>query len=309
MKAPDWIKFFPFVHRRTSRQHITEVKGPYFRKRWKNTWNIGDSQFELYAPWANPVIGTVGDSLSTYSRKPGKANVLIKTFERSIMVDGPRVSGWKNSYFYADNWYFLAPWFKGVEATLSVKAAVVKSYESVAGDSLGFFNPKVFELVLGKYLDERFGQDLRGDGKPFYRGPLKWDILPISDTINAIRFDIHKIGNTCVENPDLLRAIYFPVSDSQFVEITLDFGDTEILLDPVRTIPQMELCDSIISSMRLHVGPKTRAAWEKAQRPGVKLSESMGEFNWPIIEEDASNESAERDITPANDELRIEDRS
>ena len=309
MKAPDWIKFFPFVNGRMPDHLIHEVKGPYFRKRWKNTWNIGDSQFEFYAPWANPIIGTKGDSRGTYARQPGKADVLIKTFERSIMADGPYVSGWDTSYFYANRWYFLAPWFKGVEATLLVKAAVVKSYEPAPGDNLGFFNPRVFELAVGQYIDKRFGKDFQGDGKPFYRGPMTWDILPISDTVNALLLDLHFIGNTCVENPLLERAMYFPVSDNQFVEITLDFGDTEILLDPVRTIPQMELCDSIISSMRLHVGPNTRAAWEKAQRPGVKLSESMGEFNWPIIEEDALNESAERDITPANDELRIEDRT
>ena len=308
MKAPDWIKFFPFVNGKMPRRYVQEVKGPYFSKRWKNTWDIGDSQFEFYAPWANPVIGTKGDSHGTYSRKPGNADVLFKTFEHSIMVDGKSVSGWKNSYFYANNWYFLAPWFKGVEATLAVKAAVVESYEPASGDSLGLFNPKVFELAVGQYLDKRFGR-ARHDGKPPCRGPMTWEILRISDTINAIFMDIHKIGNTGVENPLLIRAIYFPVSDNQFVEITLDFGGTEILLDPVRTIPQMELCDSIINSMRLHVGPKTRAAWEKAQRPGVKLSESMGEFNWPIIEEDASKESDERDITPANEELRIEDRS
>ena len=307
MKAPDWIKFFPFVNGRMPRHLIHEVKGPYFSKRWKNTWNIGDSQFEFYAPWANPVVGTKGDSMRAYGRKPGNADVLIKTFEHSIMVDGPYVRGWSNSYFYANNWYFLAPWFKGIEATLAVKAAVVKSYESAPGDSLGFFNPKVFELAVGQYLDKRFGK-ARHDGKPSYRGPMKWEILPISDMVNALLLDLHFIGNTSVENPGLVRAMYFPVSDKQFVEITLDFGGTKILLDPVRTIPMMELCDSIISSMRLHVGPKTRAAWENAQRPGVKLSESMGEFNWPIIEENASNESAERDITPANDELRIEDR-
>ncbi|KZY99047.1 hypothetical protein A3746_05915 [Oleibacter sp. HI0075] len=308
MKAPDWIKFFPFVHRRTSRQHITEVKGPYFSKRWKNTWNMGDSVFEFYAPWAVPVLGTDGDSLGTYSRKPGKADVLKKTFERSIMVDGPRLSGWKNSYFYANNWYFLAPWFKGVEATLAVKAAVVKSYEPAPGDNLGLFNPKVFELAVGQYIDKRFGR-ARHDGKPFCRGPMRWESVPICDSVNALLVDIHVIGNTGIEFPDLMRMLYFPVSDNQFVEITFDFGGTDILRDKVRTIPQMELCDSIINSMRLHVGPKTRAAWEKAQRPGVKLSESMGEFNWPIIEEDASNESAERDITPTDVELRLEDRS
>ena len=307
MKAPDWIKFFPFVNGRMPDHLIHEVKGPYFSKRWKNTWKFGGSQFEFYAPWANPIIGTKGDSRGTYAHQPGKADLLTKIFERSITAGGLDRPGWDASYFYANHWYFLAPWFKGVEATLAVKAAVIKPLGPGDGGSLGFFNPRVFELALGQYLDKRFGR-ARYDGKPSYRGPMTWEILPISDTINALLLDLHFIGNTCVENPLLERAIYFPVSDSQFVEITLDFGDTEILLDPVRTIPQMELCDSIINSMRLHVGPKTRAAWENAQRPGVKLSESMGEFNWPIIEEDASADSAERDITPADAELRIEDK-
>jgi hypothetical protein len=47
----------------------------------------------------------------------------------------------------------------------------------------------------------------------------------------------------------------------------------------------------------------------KENCPDMSLSETMGEYQWPLFEEKRSKKSKERDITPANDELRIEDRS
>ena len=125
-----------------------------------------------------------------------------------------------------------------------------------------------------------------------------------------MKFDFHHIANGGKDNPELVRVVAFPVNSSQFVIIYFDM--TALLLhDDITTKPTMALCDSIIESMSLKVGKKTHSEWEKVKEncPDMSLSETMGEYQWPLFEEKRSKKSKEKDITPANDELRIEDRS
>ncbi|MEK9712330.1 MAG: hypothetical protein VW258_07170, partial [Thalassolituus sp.] len=72
--------------------------------------------------------------------------------------------------------------------------------------------------------------------------------------------------------------------------------------------PTMALCDSIIDSMSLKVGAETLKQWEavKADCSNMSLSETMGEYQWPLIEEKSSKKPAERDITSFSEHYRIE---
>jgi len=151
-----------------------------------------------------------------------------------------------------------------------------------------FFHPRVFENAIVDYLHSYFGHVKTG-GKPHFRGPLNWKILDISDTIKAAIMDIHVIGNTSINNPCLKKMIFFPISDTQIINLYFDFGGTLISgRDRVNPTPMLELADKIIASFRLEVGPKTLADWNavKAVCPDMSITPEFGELKWPINPKD-----------------------
>ena len=303
-KMLDWLKFFPFVStsRVFARPDIQEIRGPYIATPRKNRWRIGDSTFYFKAPWTNPILGFGG--LGGYGRtvtsiNPGGRNILRSDWERVSGSAGkcPRVQDqW---WFYANDWYFVGPWFTGEEGRLTAGALLIDTHQD---DDLSVFHPKVFESTVCDLLDYGYGYDRSGQ-KPHYRAPLNWHLKPLSTSIQAIVCDLHEIHNGGIDNPEVIRFVYFPVSVHQIVRISFSFIGLDIH-DEVRAKPIFALCNSIIDSMRLEVGKSTQAEWDKVQEtcPGVSLSETMGEFKWPLFENEADNEPDEKDITPSDDD-------
>ena len=303
-KMLDWLKFFPFVSttRMFARPDIQEIRGPYFATPRKNKWIIGDSTFYFKAPWTNPILGLGGYGRTVTSINPGYRNIYTGCWERVSGSAGkcPRVQDqW---WFYAKDWYFVGPWFTGSKGCLTASALLIDTRQDAQSN---LFHPRVFESTVCDYLDYGYGYRRSGD-KPDYRGPLNWHVKPLSSSIQALVCDIHEIHNGGVDHPDVTRFVYFPVSRYQFIRIRFYFVGLDIH-DEVRAKPIFALCNSIIDSMRLEVGKSTQAEWDKVQEtcPGVSLSETMGEFKWPLFENEADNEPDEKDITPSGEPNRV----
>lgn len=151
-----------------------------------------------------------------------------------------------------------------------------------------FFHPRVFENAVTDYLNSYYGH-IKTGGKPHYRGPLNWKVLDISSTIKAVLMDIHVIGNTSKEKPDLKRLAFFPISNTQIVCLSFNFGGVSIYKkEPVDPTPMLELFDKIIGTFKLEVGPKTLANWNavKASCPDMSITQEFGELKWPIEKKD-----------------------
>lgn len=298
-----WLKFFPFA----SREHFAcpdpqEIRGPYFAKLRENTWRFGDSTFYFSAPRANPVLSFRGVERTLVSVSPGRRNILTGLFERVSGSSGcsPRVKD--ERWFYAKHWYFVGPWFTGVEGGLNASALLVYTRQDAQSN---LFHPRVFESTVCDYLDHGYGYR-RSDKKPRYRGPLNWHVKPLSSSIQAVVCDLHEIHNGGKDNPGLTRFVFFPVSTHQFVEISFRFVGLDIH-DEVRAKPIFALCDSIIDSMRLEVGKSTQGEWDKVKETctDMALSESMGEFQWPLFKEEPNDEPTEKDITLVDEIQKI----
>ncbi|MCA6064692.1 hypothetical protein, partial [Thalassolituus marinus] len=268
----DWLKFFPYAKALDERPVVTEIRGPYFTKPRQKKWIFGDLGFYFSAPPANPVLGLVNRWESVDSRKPGLTNILKGNWERvySGNRDAPP-DFWDRDFFYENTWYFVGPWFVGRQADLSSSALLISADKNSRFLKSSMFHPKVFEMAIADYLDTSYGYRRSGN-QPDYRGPLNWRVLPLSETVQGVVFDIHQIDNNTKDNPLLRRLVFFPVSDHQFVRIIFNFGGVEIYRDKMRTKPLMELCDSIINSMHMTVGESTLAKWNKVKEECPDMS-------------------------------------
>jgi hypothetical protein len=305
----DWLKFFPFVW--DINYKPVGIRGPYFPKLRQNKWFLGGGTLKFSAPWSNPIFGFSGRGDSVDALLPGSANILTKQLERTHSHNsGAPPSAWDMRTFYSNTWYFVGPWFTGFRAELSASAHLLTANEDSSFTDKNVFHPRVFESAVANYLDNTYGYDRRGS-KPIYRAPLNWRVLSISPSIQAVVCDVHHIGNSCKENPTLQRLVYFPISPQKFIQINFNFGGTQIYRDEVRAKPLFELCDSIIDSLRLDVGPETQAQWDKVKAtcPDMSLTETFGELPWPLKVEKKSKKSKEVDITPTPELLERDDDS
>ena len=305
-----WLKFFPFAYTQGAVRNATEIRGPYFSKPRLNKWIFGDVNFYFDAPWVNPVFGFGGDFWSVDAIKPGGRDILKIQYLERVYGRGPGpVDAWIKERFYENTWYFVGQWFSGRKSRLTMRGIL----NTVADDSqfkgLSLFHPRVFESAIADYFDHSHGYKRSGK-RPDCRAPLNWRLLPLSDSVQGVKFDLHYIANGGKDNPELVRVVAFPISSSQFVIIYFDM--TALLLhDEITTKPTMALCDSIIESMSLKVGKKTLSEWEKVKDncPDMSLAETMGEYQWPLFEEKPSKKPKERDITSMHGQDWIENKS
>ena len=310
MKGLDWLKFFPFVYAPDVVRKATEVRGPYFSKPRPNKWIFGDVNFHFDAPWANPVFGFDGDARSVDAIKPGVRDILKIQYLERVYRSGPGpVDAWTKELFYENTWYFVGQWFSGEKSLLIMRGILNTVQDGSKFRGLSLFHPRVFESAIADYMDQSYGYQRYGK-RPDCRAPLDWEVLQLSKSIQGVKFDFHHIANGGKDNPELVRVVAFPVNSSQFVIIYFDM--TALLLhDDITTKPTMALCDSIIESMSLKVGKKTHSEWEKVKEncPDMSLSETMGEYQWPLFEEKPLKKPKERDITSMHGQDWIENKS
>ena len=305
-----WLKFFPFAYTHGAVREATEIRGPYFSKPRLNKWIFGDVNFYFDAPWANPVFGFGGDAWSVDAIKPGVRDILKIQYLERVYRSGPGpVDAWTKELFYENTWYFVGQWFSGRKSRLIMRGILNTVQDDSQFKGLSLFHPRVFESAIADYMDHSYGYQRYGK-RPDCRAPLNWEVLRLSESIQGVKFDFHHIANGGKDNPELVRVVAFPINSSQFVIIYFDM--TAMLLhDEITTKPTIALCDSIIDSMRLKVGPETLKQLElaKAVCSDMSLSDVMGEYQWPLIEEKSSKKPQERDITPVYEAGRIERKS
>ena len=303
----DWIKFFPFIARYDYKQ--TEIRGPYFEKPKQCVWHFGDCRFSFKAPKSNSVFGFSNKGMRVEREHP-KRNLNLLQAMGSVPNggdwDNPKTR-WSYRQFYLDEWFFVGPWFTGIQACFSARASIILVSPLSSFYGKNFFHPNVFETAVGSILDCRYGHhEFNTKKKAHFRGPLNWKVLPISESVKAISCDIHGIGNGTVDDPELYRHVYFPISKDKIVYINFDFGGVAMYHDMVRAKPLFNLCNSIIDSMHLEVGPATLAEWDKVKAtcPDMSITETFGELQWPLAPEKPTKKKREFDITPASSVLK-----
>ncbi|MDO6423450.1 hypothetical protein [Saccharophagus degradans] len=302
----DWIKFFPYAAR--CDYNPSEVRGPYFSAPKKVRWRLGDSALNFRAPRSNPIFSFSGLGRKVTRLSPGRKDVLKTRWQYLYLGrSGAPENKWVYQHIYQNIWYLVGPWFSGEQTHLSISAVLITADGGEqSGDEKSLFHPRAFEGAVANILDAGYGYERNGTGKKaHYRGPLNWKVLPISSTVQGVVCDVHCIGNTSVENPVLLRQVYFPVSSNQLIRIKFEFGGTKIYLDKVCAPRLFELCDSIINSLQLDVGETMLAEWNKVKEscPNMSITPTLGEFPWPLKLDKASKKQKEIDITPIQAKL------
>ena len=309
MAMLDWLRFFPYARGRGDAPKATEVRGPYFRKPRPNQWRFGDCVLQFKAPWANPILGFDGNGSSVAGISPGRRDILSTNIQPSYGSSDAPVDEWSSIVFYENSWYFTGPWFTGYEARLRARGILVSADKRSPFAETNLLNPKAFESAIASYLDNSFGY-YRSGKRPHFRGPLNWRVLRVSSEIQSIVCDIHYIANGGRDNPDLARLLFIQMTATHFISINFDFGDIDAH-DDMRLKPLMELCNSIIDSMHLEVGPATQAEWNKVKStcPDMSLTDTFAELPWPLYKEKPNKKPREIDITQSTAPEQIIDQS
>ena len=309
MAMLDWLRFFPYARDRGDAPKATEIRGPYFRKPRPNQWRFGDCVLHFKAPWANPILGFDGNGRTVAGVSPKRGNILTADLQRIYGNSDSPPSEWDFDRFYQNSWYFVGPWFTGNESCLEAHAILCSARKPSAFETLNLFHPRVFESAITDELDNTYGYSRSGK-KPHFRGPFNWHVLPLSPTIQGVTCDIHFIANGSRDNPEIRRLIFIPITPNQFIRISFNFGGTNFH-DEMRFKPMLELCNSIIDSMHLEVGPATQAEWDKVKAtcPDMSLTNSFAELPWPLYKEKPNKKPREIDITKDTAPREITDQS
>ena len=298
MATLDWLRFFPYARDRGDAPKATEVRGPYLPKPRLNQWRFGDCVLHFKAPWANPILGFDGNGRTVDAILPKRKNILTADLHPVYGSSDSPPCEWDLGVFYDNTWYFVGSWFTGEEACFQAGGLLISADKNSSFAEMNLFHPRAFESALANYLDNIFGYKRSGK-KPDYRGPLNWQVLNLSSSIQAATCDIHFIANGGEGYYNLKRFIFFPISPKKIVRIDFDFGGTSVVHDEMRSKPMLALCNSIIDSMRLEVGPATQAEWDKVKTtcPDMAITDTFAELPWPLFKEKPNKKRKEIDIT------------
>lgn len=296
----DWLKYFPFAMRYD--HNPAEVRGPYFTKPKLIKWRFGDCVLHFRAPRSNSVAGLAGRGCSVDTLPAPKGDILkaLSPHSEADNWDNPRFR-WKYDLLYKNEWFFVGPWFTGIQARLTLRANLISVSELSVFSGKNFFHPAVFESAIADVLNCLYGHHkFNTQKKAHFRGPMNWRVQSISNSIKAVVCDIHTVGRSSKEDPELRRKVYIPVTPRHFLLLTINFGGTKVYSDDVCAKPLFNLCNSIIDSIRLEVGPETQAEWDKVKAtcPDMSITETFGELQWPLAPEKPPKEKREVDITP-----------
>ena len=278
----DWLRYLPLtLSGMLDTTTYVVPKGPYFAKLRSQNWRIGDSLFHFKAPWSNSTYGSEQHRNTTQNLSSGRNDILnysLRHIDEAIMPN----HRWQCSAYHYRRWYFMAPWFSGYRARLSMSGTL---YGHVKEDFTGssFFHPRVFETAIADFLSSRYGFE-KIDREARYRGPLSWKIIMISPTVQAASFEVFD-----GQGSEITKHVVFPVSHDRFVCIS--FGGLYQRDMNYDQTPLINLLESIIDSFTLEVGPTMQAQWNEIKSfcPDMSLTAEYGELKWPIKPESVGN--------------------
>lgn len=257
-------------------------QGPSFSGASRTTLKLSGSSLYLRAPRHSPLRRSVVQTRIL----PGQdvlLNPQLVAYGRGVMAN----SHWGIDCLVRRLWAFYGPWMSGCKGELIFSVCVIGRFEPYAFENLSFLNPRAFEMVLMRYLNERYGHHNWGNGLshlPRFRGPLEWQHhshLPVPSAS-------FKIGRGSdperLERPEHL--FVFPITDRHFVEICFEhdiysFDSNGVPL--FDTTPMQELQDNIFNSLSLELGPETRASVDRvrAEVGSMRMCKEFAPLNWP----------------------------
>ncbi|MBN8430436.1 hypothetical protein JF535_06155 [Microbulbifer salipaludis] len=257
-------------------------QGPAFSDASNVSLTLAGSRLKLRAPRHNPLRRSV-KQVRTVPGLDVLADPHLSRYGQGVMSN----SHWGLNCLVRRLWAFYGPWMTGCKGELIFSVCVIGRFDEYRLDSVSFFNPKAFEMVLVRYLNERYGHHNWEDELshiPRYRGPIDWrrhDHLPVP----SASFKISRGADP--ERVNRPQSIFvFPVSDGHFVEVCFEqrYHSFDHEYQPnFDNSPLQELQDNIFNSITLELGPETQAKVEKikAQVGDMQLCKEFAPLKWP----------------------------
>ncbi|WP_226701897.1 hypothetical protein [Microbulbifer elongatus] len=256
--------------------------GPSFSGSPKTILTLAGNRLHFQAPKHKPLRRSV-EQVRTAPGNDVLAEPHLSRYGQGVMSD----SHWGGSCLVHRLWAFFGPWMSGCKGELNFSVGVVGRFEESSFDSLSFLNPKAFEVVLMRYLNDRYGHhNLENELAhiPRFRGPVDWQAhthLPVP----SASFKISRGANPeKLVHPEYL--FVFPVADEYFVEVCFELEvysfDTEHR-PTFDTSPLQDLREKIFKSITLELGPETQARVDaiKKEVGNMQLSKEFAPLKWP----------------------------
>ena len=264
-------------------------RGPDVRRARPVTIRVADSKLNLKVPRHSPSSSSM-QQYNLFLGRDALAQGLFSAHGRESMVN----DHWGFASALSRRWAFWGPWMSGCKAELHFGITVVGRQQGLEFPNTSFFHPRAFEMVVTRYLNDRYGHDRWGSAEDYYlprhAGPFDWQThnhLPVFSASCKI-CDTAWDGKTLREDR-FERLFFFPITDQHFVRVSFhqylyaydDQGN--ITFDPS---PVQALQDAVFNSMTLGLSPEAQASYDKvkAECPDVRLNETFPPLDWPTKE-------------------------
>ncbi len=274
------FKYLPLEWRR--RDAYCTPRGPSFSSSPETTLVLGGSRLNLRAPRHRPLRRSVNQTRVL----PGH-DVLIdprlSRYGQGVMAN----SHWGINCVLRRLWAFYGPWMSGCKGELILSVSVIGRFDEHRFEKLSFFNPRAFEMVLMRYLNERYGHHNWENELahiPRFHGPVDWQChshLPVP----SASFKISRGAD-----PEKLirpeHIFVFPITEEHFVEVCFEreFYSFDSEHRPTFDISPIEkLQEDIFNSITLELGPETQAKVDKvkAEVGNMQLCKEFAPLKWP----------------------------
>ena len=276
-----FLKYPPIEWR--SRNEYCIPGGPSFTLAHNEHIALNGNHVQLKAPRHSPRYSTVREE-----RAPSGQDVLVDNELAHYPLRVMANDCWGSIGLLGRMWAFYGPWMTGCKGELSLSMSVIGRFTDFAFDKVSFFNPKAFEAVLVRYLNDRYGhKNWEGDMAhvPRYHGPIDWEShthLPVPSASFKIYRRGEDVGDLAL--PDWL--FVFPITEKHFVEIC--FAQELYSWDEKGSVafdtgPIQELQDNIFNSITLELASETQARVDeiKAEVGNMQLCKEFAPLKWP----------------------------
>ncbi|GAB2524282.1 hypothetical protein [Microbulbifer agarilyticus] len=194
---------------------------------------------------------------------------------------------WEATTLVGRLWAFYGPWMSGCKGELVLSVSVVGRSSKYRMGAISLFNPNAFELVLMKYLNERYGHH-NWEGElshlPRFQGPIDWQA--------HTHFPVPSASYQISRGTDLKRVVrpkyifVFPVTNEHFVEVCFEreIYSFDLAHKPTFDLaPIIELQDAILRSFSLELGPEAQADVDqvKAEIGSLQMCNDFAPLRWP----------------------------
>jgi len=276
----NFFKYPPLEWRR--RDEYCIPNGPSFSGSPKTALILAGNQLNFQAPIHSPLRRSVKQKRVVRGHDV-LSDPNLNRYGQGLMSN----SHWGANCLVRRLWAFYGPWMTGCKGELIFSIGVIGRFDEHRFENLSFFNPRAFEMVLVRYLNERYGHhNWENDLShiPRYCGPLDWQRhthLPVPSASFKIGRGADPEKLVCPEH-----IFVFPVADEYFVEVCFEqrMHSVDKEFCPTFNVsPLQELQDNIFNSITLELGPETQAKVDQIQAEvgNMQLCKEFAPLKWP----------------------------